>query len=352
MTLSSKTSNVLELNSGWIRHLLESNEKSYLSKFAQLSTHTRGREKPEDECLYRTCYQRDRDKILHAKSFRRLKDKTQVYIRKSTDHVRVRLTHTLEVMQVARTIARALRLNEDLVEAISLGHDLGHTPFGHTGEAVLNSLLPGGFRHSIQSLRVVDKLEKNGHGLNLCFEVREGILKHSKTRTGIFSSFGNDFPSTLEAMVVKISDSIAYINHDLDDAIYSGLVKEEQIPEEVFETIGRTNGHRISSMVTDVIEQSMDLPEIKMSDEILNVTNSLRDFLFENVYMKEDNFEEAREARNIISFLFDYYVKHKDALVKDIGRSVDDIPIEVAAADLISSMTDNYASKKYESIRS
>jgi len=330
-----------------IRKLIEDNEKNYLSQYAKLSSKTRGREKAELECPYRTCFQKDRDKILHSKSFRRLKDKTQVYIRQSTDHIRVRLTHTLEVMQVARTIARALRLNEDLVEAIALGHDLGHTPFGHTGEHVLNSLLPDGFKHSIQSLRVVDKLERSGKGLNLCYEVREGILKHSKKRCGLFTAFGDEFPSTLEAMIVKVSDGIAYINHDLDDALSFGLLTESEIPSLFFEKLGRTNAQRIDNMVTDVIINSHEKNEIIMSDEILNVTNKLRDYLFENVYLKEDNFEEAKEAREIVHFLFDFYKNNQNILFSEYKRIDETDSVDICVADLISSMTDRYAANKY-----
>ncbi len=333
-----------------IRLLLEKHEKDYLSKHAQLACETKGREKPETECIYRTCFQKDRDKILHSKSFRRLKDKTQVYIRQSTDHIRVRLTHTLEVMQIARTIARALRLNEDLVEAISLGHDLGHTPFGHTGEQVLNKLLADGFRHSFQSLRVVDKLEHSGRGLNLCYEVREGIVKHSKTRSGIFTSFGNEFPSTLEAMVVKIADSVAYINHDLDDALSFGLLTQEQIPKYVFETLGPTNASRIDKMVSDIIFRSIDSDSIQMSDEVLKVTNSLRDFLFENVYLKEDNVDDAKKAREIIYVLFDYYKTNPDILFSEYKKISEEEAIDVCVADLISSMTDRYATNRYNQI--
>lgn len=334
----------------FIRIMLENRERDYLSESAQLSSRTRGREKPENECIYRTCYQKDRDKILHSKSFRRLKDKTQVYIRQSTDHIRVRLTHTLEVMQIARTIARALRLNEDLVEAIALGHDLGHTPFGHTGENVLNQLLKNGFRHSVQSLRVVDKLEKHGHGLNLCYEVREGIVKHSKKRCGLFTAFGDEFPSTMEAMVVKISDGIAYINHDLDDALSFGLLKEDQIPSEIFSVLGDTNARRIDKMVTDVIKSSLGRKEIIMSDRILKTTNSLRDFLFENVYLKEDEIDEAKKAREIVHYLFDYYMSNQDALFAEHKKNDPGDSLETTVADYISSMTDRYAVGKYNKL--
>lgn len=334
-----------------IRERIYEQEKQFLSPLARLSSASKGREKPEVECGFRTCFQKDRDKILHTKSFRRLKDKTQVYIRQSTDHIRVRLTHTLEVTQIARTIARALRLNEDLVEAISLGHDIGHTPFGHTGEDVLNKLLPQGFRHSIQSLRVVDVLERHGRGLNLCYEVREGILKHSKTRAGIFSAFG-EFPETQEAMIVKISDSIAYINHDLDDSLAFGLLNEMQIPEFVFKELGRSNSERIDKMVTDVVLCSLERGQIAMSDAILDVTNKLRDFLFENVYHKEDNFDEAKQAREIVYFLFDYYRKNTDRLFEEYNRVSEEDPIDVCVADYISSMTDRYATNKYNAIRS
>jgi len=334
----------------FIRIMLENKERDYLSEFAQLSSKTRGRERAELECIYRTCYQKDRDKILHSKSFRRLKDKTQVYIRQSTDHIRVRLTHTLEVTQIARTIARALRLNEDLVEAMALGHDLGHTPFGHTGEHVLNQILKSGFKHSLQSLRVVDKLERNGHGLNLCYEVREGIAKHSKKRCGLFTAFGDEFPSTLEAMVVKIADGIAYINHDLDDALSFGLLTESQIPAEFFNVLGDTNARRIDKMVTDVIKNSIGKKEIIMSEQIHNTTNSLRDYLFENVYLKEDEFDEAKKAREIIHFLFDFYTSHQDILFSEHRKNDEGDTLETTVADYISSMTDRFAVNKYNKL--
>jgi len=334
----------------FIRIMLENKERDYLCEYAQLSSRTRGREKPEVECTYRTSFQKDRDKILHSKSFRRLKDKTQVYIRQSTDHIRVRLTHTLEVMQIARTIARALRLNEDLVEAIALGHDLGHTPFGHTGENVLNQLLKNGFKHSLQSLRVVDKLERNGKGLNLCYEVREGIAKHSKKRCGLFTAFGDEFPSTLEAMVVKISDGIAYINHDLDDDLSFSLLTESQIPNEFFKILGSTNAQRIDKMVSDVIINSINKKEIVMSDLIHDTTNSLRNFLFENVYLKEDEIDEAKKAREIVHFLYDFYIANQDILFSEHKKNHPDDSIETTVADYISSMTDRFAVNKYNKL--
>ncbi len=333
-----------------IRIMLENKEREYLSEHAQLSSKTRGREKKEAECIYRTCYQKDRDKILHSKSFRRLKDKTQVYIRQSTDHIRVRLTHTLEVMQIARTIARALRLNEDLVEATALGHDLGHTPFGHTGESVLNGILKNGFRHSVQSLRVVDKLERNGSELNLCYEVREGIVKHSKKRCGLFTAFSDEFPSTLEAMAVKISDGIAYINHDLDDALSFGLLTEAKIPSEFFTKLGRTNAARIDKMVTDVIINSSGKKEIIMSENILKITNALRDYLFENVYLKEDEFDDAKKAREIIHYLFEFYKANQDILFAEHKKVDENDSLETTIADYISSMTDRYAVNTYNKL--
>lgn len=337
--------NFNELSS--IRSKLEEQEVLFLSKFAQLSKNTKGREKPEKECNYRTCYQKDRDKILHSKSFRRLKDKTQVYIRQSTDHIRVRLTHTLEVTQIARTIARALRLNEDLVEAIALGHDLGHTPFGHTGESVLDKLLPNGFKHSLQSLRVVDKLERHGQGLNLCYEVREGIVKHSKTRSGLFTTFGDSFPSTLEAMIVKISDGIAYVNHDLDDALSFKRLDEKQIPDSILKVLGYSHSQRIDTMVTDIIRCSINKNEIIMSDKILKATDELRNFLFENVYLKEDEFEDAKKAKEIVYFLFEFYKSNPDILFSEHNQNSPDDPLEISVADYISSMTDRYAVAKY-----
>src|SRR5699024_1441828 len=243
-----------------IRVQNEDLEKLILSKYACKSRESKGREKQEDKCLMRTDFQRDRDRIIHSKAFRRLKHKTQVYISPNGDHYRTRITHTLEVSQISRTIARAIRLNEDLVEAISLGHDLGHTPFGHIGEAALNKISKNGFKHNIQSLRVVDKLEikKDKRGLNLCYETRDGIRNHS----------GEDLPQTLEGMLVRLCDRVAYINHDIDDSIRAGIISNEDLPKDITYVLGESHGERINTMVMDIIENSLDNNSIEMSEEV------------------------------------------------------------------------------------
>ena len=241
-----------------IRQLTEEHEAAGLASQAVLSSQSRGRERPEPECPIRTAFQRDRDRILHSKSFRRLKHKTQVFLSPEGDHYRTRLTHTLEVTQIARTISRALNLNEDLTEAIGLGHDLGHTPFGHAGEAILNEIVPGGFRHYEQSLRVVDRLESDGQGLNLTWEVRDGILKHSKGAGAVFTHQDQGRPATLEGQAVRVSDIIAYVNHDIDDAIRSGLIQASDIPNEVTEVLGHSHSKRINTLVSDVIHATQE----------------------------------------------------------------------------------------------
>ena len=292
-----------------IREQTEEWEEIRLSKYATLSKNSKGRKTYEEKCTIRTDFMRDRDRIIHSKSFRRLKHKTQVFIAPEGDHFRTRLTHTLEVSQIARTLARALRLNEDLVEAISLGHDLGHTPFGHTGEKVLNSLNPHGFDHSKQSIRVVDFLEhkENKIGLNLTYEVREGIIKHS----------GNNLSNTLEGQVVKYADRIAYINHDIDDAIRADIIKNEDLPEDCVVILGRTHGIRINTMIIDIINNSMDEKYILMSEEIDKATNKLRDFMFENVYLNKSAKSEEEKTEYIITELFNYYLKDLEKLPKE-----------------------------------
>ena len=257
-----------------IREQLELREIEYLSPYATLSKDSRGRDRAEEECDIRPVFQRDRDRILHCKAFRRLKQKTQVFLLPKGDHYRTRLTHTLEVSQNARTIAKALRLNEDLVEAIALGHDLGHTPFGHAGERALDEVCPLGFQHNEQSVRVVERLEKQGEGLNLTWEVRDGILNHKSAGT----------PHTLEGQIVRLSDKIAYINHDIDDAIRGGVLKEEDIPKPYREILGNSTRVRLDTMIHNVIINSMDQPEIRMSPEVERATMDLRAFMFENVY--------------------------------------------------------------------
>ncbi|MBR4753731.1 MAG: deoxyguanosinetriphosphate triphosphohydrolase, partial [Lachnospiraceae bacterium] len=280
-----------------IRETMEQFEKEHLSPYASLSCNSKGRERPEEECDIRPVYQRDRDRILHCKSFRRLKHKTQVFLAPEGDHYRTRLTHTLEVSQNARTIAKALRLNEDLVEAISLGHDLGHTPFGHCGEAALNSVCPEGFAHNEQSVRVVHYLEKHGEGLNLTWEVRDGILNHQTEST----------PATLEGKVVRFSDKIAYINHDIDDAIRADVIREEDIPKEYRDILGHTSRERLNTLIHSVISESMGKDDILMTPDIEEAMKGLRAFMFENVYTNPKAKAEEKKARELIIELYEYY---------------------------------------------
>lgn len=323
-----------------IREQMELREMEYLSPYAAKSKDSKGRKRPETECDIRPVFQRDRDRILHCKSFRRLKQKTQVFLLPKGDHYRTRLTHTLEVSQNARTIAKALRLNEDLVEAIALGHDLGHTPFGHAGERALNAVNPLGFKHTIQSVRVVEFLEKDGKGLNLTWEVIDGILNHKSSGT----------PHTLEGQIVRLSDKMAYINHDIDDSIRGGILRPEDIPKEFTDVLGTTSKMRLNTMIHDVITNSMDQPEIRMSKRVENATKGLREFLFENVYKNPLAKGEEEKAINMIKNLYQYYVNHIDALpaefyemLKNKGASDERI-----VCDYIAGMTDTYAVKKFQ----
>ena len=319
------------------RQYYERLEAETLSPYATLSKNTRGRETPIEPCQIRTEFIRDRDRILHSKSFRRLKHKTQVFLSPQGDHYRTRLTHTLEVSQIARTISRALRLNEDLTEAISMGHDLGHTPFGHSGEDVLNALLPGGFEHNEQSLRVVEKLENDGEGLNLTFEVRDGILNHKKS--------GN--PATLEGAVVSLADRIAYINHDIDDAIRAGVLHESDLPEACVRVLGNSHGRRINTMILDVVEQSAGKPIVKMSERMYEQFDALRDFMFDNVYKNPKAKSEEEKAKRVINELFEYYLAHINLLTGEYAKYLETDGKERAVADYIAGMTDNYAVSEY-----
>ena len=343
-----------------IREQYEDLEDRMLAPQAARARDTKGRPRPEPKDPVRTEYQRDRDRIIHCKSFRRLKHKTQVFIDPEEDHYRTRLTHTLEVAQIARTISRALRLNEDLTEAIALGHDLGHTPFGHAGEAALDDVyrefVPGGrFRHSEQSLRVVDVLEKRGLGLNLTYEVRDGILHHSKGQADL--SLETKGPHTPEGRVVKISDRVAYINHDIDDAIRAGMVTQSDLPADAVGVLGGTHSARIGAMVTNIIERSRDLREIGMNDEFRRATDQLKDFLFAEVYGRDaTGIVELERASDALKQLFRYYMDHPDEipdLTPDLpgGSSDDDIPSRARrVCDFISGMTDRYAQKDYSRI--
>lgn len=309
-----------------------------MSEYAQRSAKSRGRAVPMEKCTLRTEYMRDRDRILHCKSFRRLKHKTQVFIAPEGDHYRTRLTHTLEVSQIARTIARALRLNEDLTEAVALGHDLGHTPFGHAGERALRECA-GAFEHNRQSLRVVDVLE-NGCGLNLTWEVRDGILNHKKGM----------FPSTLEGRVVNLSDRIAYINHDIDDAIRADVLDMKDIPKKLVEVLGETHGNRINRMVMDVVENSMERGEVRMSPDMEDYTNELRDFLFSAVYMSGKAKENEKKVTTLIRMLWNQYTANPEDMPEEYRESIGCWGIEQVAVDYIAGMTDGYALKKFSAL--
>lgn len=322
-----------------IREQIEENEKHTLSPYAQLVTETKGRAQPQEKCEFRTEYQRDRDRILHSKSFRRLKHKTQVFITPQGDHYRTRLTHTLEVSQIARTIARALRLNEDLTEAMSLGHDLGHTPFGHRGEDALDALCEGGFRHYEQSLRVVDVLE-DGKGLNLTYEVRDGIRNHT----------GKHQPSTLEGKVLKFADKFAYINHDIDDAIRGGVLREEQLPKELIAILGSRHSQRINTMISDTVRNSLGKNDIVMSKEIGEAMLALRAFMFDTVYDNPVKRNEERKATYIIEEMLHHFVAHPDALPEEYRRFIGEYPTDRVVCDYIAGMSDDYAVHTFENI--
>lgn len=315
-------------------------EKLTLGKYATLSQNTKGRLKPCEPCDLRSEFQRDRDRILHCKSFRRLKHKTQVFLSPEGDHYRTRLTHTLEVSQIGRTIARALRLNEDLVEAIALGHDLGHTPFGHAGERKLNELVEGGFVHSLQSLRVVDLLENNGKGLNLTFEVRDGIANHKY----------HDKPATLEGEIVKYADRFAYINHDIEDAIRGGVLSEDVLPKDTIEVLGNTKSRRINNMIRDMVEYSFDKPFIKQSPLFEQATEKLHSFMFEEVYLNPKAKSQEVKAVKMIELIFDFYLKNLDKLPDFYKSLLNDNPPDRVVCDYIASFTDRYCIKVFEKL--
>ncbi len=324
-----------------IRTQREERESQFLNKHATLSMNSRGREREEQPCDIRPCFQRDRDRILYSKSFRRLKDKTQVFLSPDGDHYRTRMTHTLEVSQNARTIAKALMLNEDLAEAIALGHDLGHTPFGHAGERALNDVNPGGFRHNEQSLRIVEKLENAGMGLNLTWEVRDGILNHEMNLT----------PGTLEGKVVRLSDKIAYMHHDMDDAIRGGILVEEDVPADLRAVIGQSKREWLDTFIHDIISNSMDTDNILMSDEIYDAFHKLRKFMFERVYTNPIAKGQEGKVEDMIKILYGYYLEHIDKLPTTIKKMMDEGETkERAVCDYVSSMTDRYAVAVFEGI--
>ncbi|MBI4216860.1 MAG: deoxyguanosinetriphosphate triphosphohydrolase [Chloroflexi bacterium] len=337
-----------------VRRRLEEREES-LSPHAARSRLSRGRERAEAPSPLRTDFQRDRDRILHSMAFRRLKHKTQVFIAPQGDHFVTRLTHTLEVSQIARTMARALNLNEDLAEAISLGHDLGHTPFGHAGEEALAAVVPGGFRHAEQSLRVVDCLEGDGAGLNLTWEVRQGILHHSKSRYDILEEgVGRDDPGTLEGQLCRLADSIAYINHDLADALRAGLITERDVPQAVVAVLGSTSSRRINTLVTDMVEQSWGCaglepaasPRVAMSAPIHEAANALREFLFQRVYESPSILQESRRAQEVVQALYRHFLNPEPPLPPEYGRRGE--PRARQAADYIAGMTDNFAQRLFQ----
>lgn len=323
----------------FFRQELEELEDRLLTTFATRSKNSRGRKRWEEPCDVRTAFQRDRDRIIHSKSFRRLKHKTQVFIAPEGDHYRTRLTHTIEVSQVARTAARALQLNEDLTEAIALGHDLGHTPFGHAGEKTLNKLFPGGFKHNEQSLRVVDCLEGED-GLNLTWEVRDGILNHT----------GQGKPATLEGQLVRTCDRIAYINHDIDDALRGGIIKQGQLPSPEIAFLGRTGSERLNTMIRDLIRNSWNKPEISLSEELDQVTEKLRNFLFQNVYVGSAAKSEEQKAEFIIKTLYRYYLEKPAALPQEIQKQTGNQSLHRSVCDYISGMSDQYIILVFEKL--
>jgi dGTPase len=342
-----------------VRARLEAEERSRLSPLAAFSD-AATRDRPEEESPVRTSFQRDRDRILHAKPFRRLKHKTQVFIAPLGDHYRTRLTHTLEVTQTARTVARALRLNEDLVEAIGLGHDLGHTPFGHAGESALSHAMGRSFRHNEQSLRVVEVLTKDGRGLNLTEQVREGIYMHSKARRDITTrAWGN--ASTLEGQIIKIADAVAYINHDIDDAVRAGIITADDLPREAIAALGASHASRINTMICDLIDHNWwasgesrppDERVLAMSPQVLEATNTLREFMYQNVYLTSAAKADDIKVRQMIALLYRHFCDHPEQLPEDLRRinSERSEPAERAVVDYIAGMTDRYAIKVFNDL--
>jgi len=314
-----------------IREKSELLEEQILSPMATLSKNSGGRLRNEEKCTLRTEYARDRDRVVHSKAFRRLKHKTQVFISLDNDHFRTRLTHTLEVSQIARTVAHVLRLNEDLAEAISLAHDIGHTPFGHSGERALDAVAPTGFKHYKQSLRVVDYLEKDGEGMNLTLEVRDGIVNHT----------GANKASTPEGIIIKYADRIAYINHDIDDAIRAGVIRSEDIPKKLVSTLGNTGSERINTLITDLVNTSLEKESICMSTSVENAMMELREFMFANVYYKLS--ERDDQAYMVIEKLYKYFITHPHAMPDEYKNHLKNWDTNVVVSDYIAGMTDNYS---------
>lgn len=320
-----------------IRETTEAREHETLSEFAFFASESRGRDFPCEPCTLRTVFQRDRDRIIHSQSFRRLMNKTQVFLAPTGDHYRTRLTHTLEVTQIARTIAGALRLNVDLAEAAALGHDLGHTPFGHAGEAMMQECYSPDFSHYKQSIRVVERLENDGEGLNLTYEVRDGIVNHT----------GEHIASTLEGRIIKFADRIAYINHDIDDACRAGILNVDEIPRELCDVLGHTHSNRINTMVTSVVRASEGKNDICMDSIVGEATGKLRSFLFEAVYHNPIAKGEEGKAKEMLARLYDYYVKHPEELTGVYKKNLANEPVERCVCDFISGMTDRYAIETY-----
>lgn len=325
-----------------IREEQEAWEKAFLSPYASLSSESLGRDRDEAPCDIRPVYQRDRDRILHSKAFRRMKHKTQVFLAPRGDHYRTRLTHTLEVSQIARTISRALRLNEDLTEAIALGHDLGHAPFGHAGEAVLNEICPEGFKHYIQSVRVVEVLEKDGRGLNLTKEVRDGMMNHSTSR----------MPMTLEGKVVRLSDKIAYINHDIDDAIRGKIITEAELPVCYTDVLGNDSKTRLNTLIHDVILNSIEQPDIRMSVHVEEAMLGMRTYMFRHVYTNPKAKNQEAKAQNLLRQLYEYYMKYPQRMPEEYQRlmSEGNFTRERVVCDYIAGMTDQYTIETYEEL--
>ena len=320
-----------------VRERREALERQLLSPYACRSVDSRGRQRPAEPCPVRTCFQRDIDRIIHSKAFRRLMHKTQVFLQPGGDHYRTRMTHTIEVARIARTMARGLQLNEDLTEAAAFGHDLGHTPFGHAGERVLNEIMPGGFQHNVQSLRVVDRLEQDGDGLNLTYEVRRGILCHT----------GPDTAETLEGQLLRLADKIAYINHDIDDAMRGGIIYPMDIPLEISNVLGFTHSERIDTLTVDIIEASAGTGEIRQSPACREAMHNLREFMFEAVYRNPVAKGEESKAQDMLRRLFEYYRKDPDRLPPEFQDIREREGVERAVCDYIAGMTDNYAVEKF-----
>lgn len=336
-----------------IREEIEERERAYLSPHASLSAESKGRTRSEKECSIRTVYQRDRNRIVYSKAYRRLKHKTQVFLSPSGDHYRTRLTHTLEVSEIARTIARGLRLNEDLVEAIAMAHDLGHTPFGHAGETVLNELMPGGFSHYRQSLRVVDVLENAGMGLNLSYEVRDGISKHSKGYGEVIPKDSRDMPETAEGCVVRYADIIAYLSHDLDDAVRSGVIREKDIPEQCQKVLGVAHSRKVFAMVQGVLSGTQPKEgrlAFGVTPQIGEAMQELRNFLFYNVYRAPQVHNEFVKATKLLKELFTYCMENQEFLEEAMGNFARSSSLERRVGDFIASMTDRFAQNMYQRI--